>query len=90
MGGGNRGIVRALAEAKATDKTLFFGHNLTTNTRKYLLDGSMDLLLHQNMRQIAGQAVEALIARLEQRAFQTTVMPVEIITRENMLGVTFD
>ena len=89
VGGGDEGIVRALREAGATGEILFIGHNLTPATRKHLLDGSMDALLHQDMRRVARQAVEALVARLERRTFRTDVLPVEIITRENILGATF-
>jgi LacI family transcriptional regulator, galactose operon repressor len=89
VGGGNEGIARALKEAGRLDAVTFFGHNLTSKTQSYLLDGTMDLILHQNMKRAAGRAVDALIARLENRPYQIKLIPTEIVTRENMMGVTF-
>lgn len=89
VGGGNEGIAHALKEAGRQDAVTFFGHNLTPKTQGYLLDGTMDLILHQNMKRAAGRAVDALIARLENRPYQIKLIPTEIISRENMMGVTF-
>jgi hypothetical protein len=41
------------------------------------------------VRRAAELAVEAMIAVLEQRTPEFPVLPVEIITRENILGMTF-
>ncbi|MCV0425057.1 MAG: LacI family DNA-binding transcriptional regulator [Roseibium sp.] len=89
VGGGNEGIAKALREAGRQHEITFFGHNLTPKTQGYLLDGTMDLVLHQNMKRAAGRAVDALIARLENRSYQIRLIPTEIITRENMMGATF-
>lgn len=89
VGGGNEGVVRAFRDSGATGKIMHIGHNLTPKTQGYLLDGSMDVVLHQNMRRAAGQTVAALIAHLEHRRFQPEILPVEIITRENIQGATF-
>lgn len=89
VGGGNEGIVAALADRGLTGEIMLIGHNLTPKTRNYLLDGSMDIVIHQNMRRIAEQAVQTLIAKLENRPYQAEVVPVEVITRENINGATF-
>ncbi len=89
VGGGNEGVVRALRDEGAANDITFIGHNLTPKTRGYLLDGSMDVVLHQNMRQAAGKAVDALICHLEHRRVKPEILPVEIITRENIQGATF-
>jgi len=89
VGGGNEGAVRALRDAGTAGKIILIGHNLTPKTQGYLLDGAMDVVLHQNMRRAAGQAVDALIAHLEHRDFQPGILPVEIITCENLQGATF-
>ena len=41
------------------------------------------------MRLAAELAVEAMISALEQRTGNIPILPVEIITRENILGTTF-
>lgn len=89
VGGGVTGITQALKEKQLTGEVMFIGHNLTPKTSSYLLEGSMDVVVHQNMRRVAEQAVQTLIARLENRHYKTEMIPIEIITRENILGATF-
>ena len=89
VGAGNEGLVRALKKAGVTDEIITIGHNLSAKTKQYLLEGSMDIILHQNMRRAASQAVEAMIAHLENRPFSADRLPVEVITRENIAGITF-
>jgi LacI family transcriptional regulator len=89
VGGGNEGIVRALHHKNVVREVKLIGHNLTAKTQTYLLDGSMDYVLHQNMRLAAELAVEAMISALEHRTGNIPILPIEIITRENILGTTF-
>ncbi len=89
VGGGNEGIVRALKEAGRDREVMLVGHNLTPKTHTYLLDGSMDVIIHQNMRAAARGAVENLILHLKGKAIQAKILPVEIITRENTRGAVF-
>ena len=89
VGGGNRGVVRALREAGAADEVMFIGHNLTHRTREYLLDGTMDVVLHLDLRRAARLTVNALIGHLEHRSLQPETLPIQIITRENIQGVSF-
>ncbi len=88
VGGGNEGVVRALKDSGACGELVFIGHNLTPKTQGYLLDGSMDIVLHQNMRAAAEQTVEVLVAHLEKRTFRVETLSFEIITRENILSAT--
>jgi len=89
VGGGNEGIVRAMREKGVNGEVRLIGHNLTPKTQAYLLEGSMDYVLHQNMRKAAELAVEAMIAELENRPADFPILPIEIVTRENILGITF-
>ncbi len=89
VGGGNEGVVRALQEAGATGEITVIGHNLTPKAQGYLLEGSMDIVLHQNMRRAAREAVAVLVAHLEHRARRPSMLGVEIITRENTQGADF-
>ncbi len=89
VGGGNEGVVRAMREAGATGEIMFIGHNLTPKTHSYLLEGSMDAVIHQNMRLAAELSVEALINFLNKRPLQFASLPVEIITKENTLGASY-
>ncbi|WP_424942118.1 LacI family DNA-binding transcriptional regulator [Aliiroseovarius crassostreae] len=89
VGGAITGIVEALKDQQLDGEVMFIGHNLTPTTSTYLLDGSMDVVVHQNMRRVAEQTVQTLIARLENRSYEMEMIPVEVITRENILGATF-
>lgn len=83
------GVVRALQETGAAGEIMVTGHNLTPKTQAYLLEGSMDIVLHQNMRRAAREAVAVLTAHLEHRTRRPAMLAVEIITRENTLGADF-
>ncbi len=90
VGGGNQGLVAALQAAGVAGEFVTIGHNLTVKTHAYLLDGSMDAVIHQNLQLAARYTVESLIAHLSGSSMQPGIIPVEIITRENTEGAVFD
>lgn len=89
VGGGNEGVVRLLKERGLAGEIKLIGHNLTPKTRTYLIDGSMQFVLHQDMRRVARQAVEAMIGSLEHRDIDTHLVPVEVVTRENINDLSY-
>lgn len=89
VGGGHRGVVRALRDEGVAKEVVFLGHNLTSRTKSYLLDGSMDIVIHLNVRIVAEQTVAALVSHLERRPFKASPVLTGIITRENIIGATF-
>ena len=89
VGGGNLGIARALGEAGRAKEIVFICHNLTKHTQGFLMDGTIDIVLHVNMRLVAEEAVEALCAHLESRPFKPRELLTGVITRENIVGATF-
>ncbi|MBT3361387.1 MAG: LacI family DNA-binding transcriptional regulator [Rhodospirillales bacterium] len=84
VGGGTRGIVQALTEHKRDREIIFVGHNLTERTQRYLLDGSMDVVIHQDMRTAANKAVTALIDFCERRTVSVERLPVQVVIKENL------
>ena len=48
IGGGPEGVGRALREARREKDTVFIGHGLTPETRRLLIDGTMDAVITQN------------------------------------------
>ncbi len=86
VGSGNNGVAAALQESDADSRVVFVGHNLTGTTTRLLLDGTMDIVLHMNVRAIAEQAVHTMVAHLEQRECSNEPLPIEIVTRENLVG----
>jgi len=89
VGGGNEGIVKALRNANVAREITFIGHNLTTKTHAYLLEGSMNAIIHQNLKLAAQKTVNTLIAQVSDGLNKLQTIPVEIITRENTEGAEF-
>lgn len=88
VGGASEGIARAMTEADVKDEIIFIGHNLSERTKRYLLNGTMDVVLHLNMHDVAANAVESLIAHLENRPHAPRVLPTSVVTRENIVGMS--
>jgi LacI family transcriptional regulator len=61
IGAGGEGIARALTESGRDQSVVFIGHDLTDNTRGYLLDGVMDAVIDQNARVEARDAIDRLV-----------------------------
>lgn len=89
VGGGNEGIVTALRKANVIREITFIGHNLTSKTHSYLLEGSMNAIIHQNLKLAAQKTVNSLIAQVSEGLNELQTVPVEIITRENTDGAEF-
>lgn len=89
VGAGNRAIARALHAASMASEIVFIGHNLTSTTHAFLLDGSMNAVIHQNLSIAASDTLQLLLDHLNGQTPQQRKIPVEIITRENTEGVAF-
>ena len=62
IGAGNRGIVEALEQSGRQHEIVVVGHELTTHTRRGLLTGTFDAVLHQQVSDEISVAVETLRA----------------------------
>ena len=62
VGAGNRGIIEALEQSARQHDVVVVGHELTAHTRRALLDGTFDAVLHQQVCDEVAVAVEALRA----------------------------
>lgn len=87
VGGGIMGAVRALQNHKKRNGCVVIGHNLTANTRDFLLDDAIDIIIHQNMQNIAEQTLEILHNAKNNQQSSTHLIPIEIITKENIYDV---
>ena len=86
VGGGNEGIVSAMVRFGVDGEIVLIGHNLTSLTRKYLIDGVMDAVIHQDMRTAARMAVASLVAQHQGNSINLRRLPIEIVTKENADG----
>ncbi len=85
IGSGNRGVVQALQERGKAGDVTFIAHNLTALSRRYLLEGVADAIIHQDMARIAERALSMLLAHHGPPAAETGLLPVEIVVRENIV-----
>lgn len=83
VGGGQAAVARAIEKAHLARKLVMIGHNFNDETRPFLLSGTIDAIIHQDMTRIAEAALECLVGRDSVRSAPS--IPVEIITRENLM-----
>ncbi len=86
IGGGARGVGQALKDAGRGDRVIFVGHELTRFSRQYLIDGTMDAVINQD---VTHETSEALRILLEHHRRHTPTPPlgrprVEVFVRENL------
>ncbi len=82
LGGGQRGIAEAVEAAGLADRIVVIGQNCNAETRPYLLSGTIDAVIHQDMARIAEAAMSRLIA--PDSVAGDANIPIEIITKENL------
>ena len=85
VGSGVRGIAHALVERGVAKKVVFIGHDLTKFTRQFLIDGTMDAIIHQDPDRQARLAVETLLGHHDgATAKSPELLKVEVFFRENL------
>ena len=84
VGGGNRGIEKALIESGRAADITYVAFNLTPLTKQALLNGTIDAVVHQDMARVAHLAVTALVDNFTGKPVAFPNVPVEIIMRENI------
>ncbi len=84
VGGGNRGIEKALIESGRASDLNYVAFNLTPLTREALLKGTLDAVIHQDMAVSAQTALAALTDLATGRTPEFPATKLEIIMRENV------
>ncbi len=85
IGAGNRGIVEALERSGRQRDIVVVGHELTLHTRRALLSGTFDAVLHQPVADEVDIAVQALQAASENRADHVPPrVRIDIFLRDNI------
>ena len=83
VGGGQSGVAAALEAAGIAQSIVMIGHNFNDETKPFLLSGTIDAVIHQDMSRIASAAMDCLLGRKSLPA--NAGIAVEIITRENLM-----
>jgi LacI family transcriptional regulator len=81
VGGGVAGAAQAIEEAGLSQLLVMIGHNCNADTKPYLLSGTIEAVIHQDMARIADIALKCLTTK----SGLNTGIPVEIVTRENVM-----
>ncbi|MDQ6433793.1 LacI family DNA-binding transcriptional regulator [Mesorhizobium sp. LHD-90] len=85
IGAGHEGIARALTEAGRENAIVFIGHDLTEDTRQFLLSGVMDAAIDQNARVEAREAVDRLVRAVRNESnVSTATVRIQSVFRENI------
>ncbi|MFT3850204.1 MAG: LacI family DNA-binding transcriptional regulator [Propionivibrio sp.] len=86
IGGACDGVARAMKEAKVERKVIFIGHEITSMTRSYLIDGSMDAVINQNAQVEIMNAVRIFTNLRDKKAALAGIEDVRIgvFVRENL------
>ncbi|WP_374432385.1 LacI family DNA-binding transcriptional regulator [Tabrizicola sp.] len=84
-GGGISGAVAALRGSGRAASIVVVGYDLMDVTRAALLDGTMNLVLSHPLPRLAREAIDGMVRACAQPGSnQTTIVPFEIYTRENL------
>lgn len=86
IGGGASGIGRALKDARREHDVVFVGHGLTSDTREFLLDGTMDAVITQSAEDTIIKCATLFRDLREGRKIESASDPmrVEVVFRENL------
>jgi LacI family transcriptional regulator len=85
VGAGNRGIIEALEQSGRQHDIVLVGHELTAHTRRALLGGTFDAVLHQHVSDEVTVAVEALVAASDGVAGHVPApIRIDIFLRDNI------
>ncbi len=84
VGGGKRGIGRALEERGLSRKVVFVGHELTPPIKRLLLDSTIDVLIDQNARVEAREAIAQLARVARGHPWSMHPLRIAVFFRENI------
>lgn len=86
VGAGNRGIAAAIAAANRSHDLVFVGHDLTDDTRRFLLRGVMDAVINQDAGHQSRSAARVLLAHCSGEPLMTEQerIRIDIFVRDNL------
>ena len=86
VGAGAEGVTKALADKGRGDDLIFIAHDLTTQTRRALLRGTLDAVVSQDAGHEARSAIRVLLAltRGERWLAEQEKIRIDIVMRDNL------
>jgi LacI family transcriptional regulator, galactose operon repressor len=83
VGGGQGAVAAAIETAGLAQKLIMIGHNFNDETKPFVLSGTIDAIIHQDMVRIADAVLSCLLGAKGSPV--SAGIPIEIITRENLM-----
>jgi LacI family transcriptional regulator len=86
IGAGKRGALAALEQAGRARDIVFVGHELTPDTRRYLLSGTMAAVINQDAGHEARSAARVLLAHCEDRPINPAQerIRIDVFVKDNL------
>ena len=86
IGAGKRGAAAVLEQARRASDIVFVGHELTPDTRRFLLSGTMDAVVNQDAGHEARSAARILLAYCEDRAINAAQerIRIDVFVKDNL------
>lgn len=86
IGAGKRGAAAALEKTRRARDIVFVGHELTPDTRRFLLSGTMDAVVNQDAGHEARSAARVLLAHCEGRAINAAQerIRIDVFVKDNL------
>jgi len=86
VGAGTPGVAKAISDAGREREIVFVAHDLTSFTRRALLRGVIDAVVHQDPGREARSAMRVLLGLIRREPVLTEQekIPIEIIMRDNL------
>ncbi|WP_170017506.1 LacI family DNA-binding transcriptional regulator [Starkeya sp. ORNL1] len=86
VGAGNRGVATAITGTNRGSDLVFVGHDLTDDTRRFLLRGVMDAVINQDAGHQSRSAARVLLARCSGEPLMTEQerIRIDIFVRDNL------
>ncbi|MBS9721161.1 LacI family DNA-binding transcriptional regulator [Tianweitania sp. BSSL-BM11] len=86
VGGSSDGIARALTQKQKSGDIVFIGHGLTHDTRRLLIEGTMDAVINSDPDQVISATLAHFngVAQASTRNHHLQHLKIELILRENI------
>lgn len=85
IGAGQPGVAKALVDENRADSVLLIGHGLSADTRRFLADGVIDVVIDESTRDEADAAIDVLVAAARgDRLAAPATIAIQAIFSENL------
>ena len=85
IGAGQPGIAKAIEQTGRTGSLFFVGHGLSSDTRRFLTDGTMNVVIDEDIEVEAREAIDSLVrASMGDQPLTSSTIRINAVFRENV------